>query len=101
MNLRKNDSATKTANSGRADDPYVPDGHGRTDEQIRADVHELLTREAQGIQGLSLSVKNGVVTLQGELHSQADSQRLTQLSRSLPSVKGVEDKLRSAGGTTH
>jgi osmotically-inducible protein OsmY len=101
MNLRKNDSATDTANSGKADDPYVPDGHGRTDEQIRADVHELLTRERQTIKGLALSVRNGIVTLQGELDGQVDAQRLAQLIGALPSVRGVEDKLRPAGSTTH
>jgi osmotically-inducible protein OsmY len=99
MTFGKNDRATDTANSGKAKDPYVPDGHGRTDEQIRADVHELLTNQAgQSVSGLSLSVKDGIVTLEGEVQSQAEQQRVSNLLRAVPSVKRVENKLRLAGG---
>jgi osmotically-inducible protein OsmY len=99
MTLRKNNDATKTANSGQADHPYVPDGHGRTDEQIRADVHQLLGKEAQNISGLFLSVQDGVVTLQGEVQSHADQQRVSQQIRALPSVKSLDDRLRLAAST--
>ena len=99
MNLRKNDSATNTANAGKSNDPYVPEGHGRTDEQIRADVHELLTqKEAQSVDGLSLSVRDGIVTLEGDVQSQADRQRVCDLIRAIPSVKRVEDELRASSG---
>ena len=104
MTFGKNDRATDTANAGRAKDPYVADGHGRTDEQIRADVHErLMTEAAASVSGLSLSVKDGIVTLQGEVQSLADQQRVSNLVREVPSVKRVENNLTvlSEGPITH
>ena len=102
MGFGKNDRATDTANSGRAKEAYVPDGHGRTDEQIRADVHELLTTQAaQSVNGWSLSVRDGVVTLQGEVLSQSEQQRMSDLIRNLPSVKRVDNKLVVAGQLSH
>jgi osmotically-inducible protein OsmY len=99
MTFGKHGRATDTANSGKADVAYVPDGRGRTDEQIRADVHELLTTQAsQIVRGLSLSVKDGVVTLRGEVQSQAEQERVSNIIRGLPSVKHVENNLTVFAG---
>jgi osmotically-inducible protein OsmY len=99
-------STGKAGNAGSADlrnpdwDAYVPEGHGRTDEQVRADVQERLsTAEDLGerTRALSISVGNGIVTLEGEVESATMQQRLLELIRAVPSVKGVEDKLRVLG----
>jgi osmotically-inducible protein OsmY len=97
MGFGKHDRATDTANSGTARDPYVPQGHGRTDEQIRADVHELLTTRAHGVTNLSLSVIDGVVTLRGEVDSSAQQQYASELIRDVPSVRRVENRLTVTG----
>ena len=91
--LHKNDR--KGANSGRAADPYVPEGHGDTDEQIRADVHERLVDEGTA-QALNLSVEDGIVALRGEVASDSDRLRLVAIVRAVPSVKHVDDQLRVA-----
>jgi osmotically-inducible protein OsmY len=84
---------TKGPNAGRAAVPYVAEGHGDTDEQIRADVHERLVDEATA-RMLSVSVQNGVVALGGDVDSEPDRLRLLAIVRAIPSVKGVEDRLR-------
>jgi osmotically-inducible protein OsmY len=89
---------TKGANAGRADAPYVAEGHGHTDEQIRADVHERLTDESTARE-LSISVQDGVVALGGEVASEPDRLRLLAIVRAIPSVKGVDDRLHI--GTTN
>lgn len=91
--LHKNDR--KGANSGRAADPYVPEGHGDTDEQIRADVHERLIDEGHA-HALTLRVEDGVVAVAGEVASEPERLRLVAIIRAVPSVKHVEDQLRVA-----
>jgi osmotically-inducible protein OsmY len=65
---------------------YHPEGHGRTDEQIRADVHELLQRESGAHKQLDLEVADGVVTLKGTLQGETD---LLERIRAIPSVKSA------------
>lgn len=65
---------------------YRPEGHGRTDEQIRADVHELLQKESGSHGQLDLEVAEGIVTLKGKLEGEAD---LLERIRAIPSVKGA------------
>jgi osmotically-inducible protein OsmY len=89
--LHKNDR--KGANSGRAAEPYVAEGHGETDEQVRADVHERLVDEGTA-RALTIAVKDCVVTVGGEVSSEPDRQRLLAIVRAVPSVKQVEDQLR-------
>jgi osmotically-inducible protein OsmY len=89
---------TKGPNAGRSDAPYVAEGHGETDEQIRADVHERLTDESVG-RLLSISVQDGVVALAGEVSSEPDRLRLVAIVRAVPSVRGVEDHLRVITGS--
>jgi osmotically-inducible protein OsmY len=99
----RHSDASKTGTGGSADtrnpdwDSYVPEGHGRTDEQIRADVQEKLSTEkdlSATSTALAIVVADGRVTLQGEVASRGVQQRLLDLIRSVPSVKGVESKLR-------
>jgi osmotically-inducible protein OsmY len=73
-------------------DKYVPEGQGRTDEQIRADVHEAL-RGAEGsdTSSLSVNVQDGIVTLGGKI-SQAEHAQVLELVRGVPSVKDVRDQ---------
>jgi osmotically-inducible protein OsmY len=74
---------------------YVPQGHGRTDEQIRADVHEvLLASEVSGRgNGLSITVDDGMVTLVGSMPSADARKRLVDRVRALEAVKEVKDEL--------
>jgi osmotically-inducible protein OsmY len=75
-------------------DKYSPDGHGRTDEQIRADVHDALRDKGGELaDSLSVSVGDGVVTLSGKVTSESDQQRLTELVRGIPSVKDLRIEL--------
>lgn len=76
---------------------YVPEGHGHSDEQIRADVQEKLSAERDlgaTSTALAIVVADGVVTLQGEVASRGVQQQLIELIRSVPSVRDVESKLR-------
>lgn len=89
----KRSEPTRGADSGKAAEPYVPEGHGGTDEQIRADVHELLMKEGGHTETApSITVENGVVTLvvQGAQSSELDS--LIEKIRAVPSVKGVNKR---------
>jgi osmotically-inducible protein OsmY len=83
---------TKGPNAGRADVPYVAEGHGQTDEQIRADVHERLMDDTSA-RHLSVSVQDGVVELGGDVASEAERQRLMSVVAAIPSVRGVENRL--------
>jgi len=77
-------------------DAYVPDGQGRTDEQIRADVHAALAGDdGQPDQTLSVSVQDGIVTLSGRVSSADEQQKVLEQVRSVPSVKEVRDELQS------
>lgn len=85
-------------------DSYVPEGHGHTDEQIRADLHEALAKESRvQTSALSISIADGVVTLRGEVSSPDEQRRLTEIVRAVPSVKSVESELRVSeqGKITH
>lgn len=90
------DNRKHTADSRNPEwDNYAPDGHGRTDEQIRADVHEALRGEAdQPPAGVSVSVGDGIVTLSGQIEDAGERRRLAELVRAVPSVKDVRDQLR-------
>lgn len=79
-------------------DKYAPEGHGHTDEQVRADVHEALRgADVKDASALSISVGDGIVTLGGRVASQDEQQRIEQLLSSIPSVKEVRNDL-SVGG---
>ena len=93
MGFFQRKGAEKGANQGKAAHAYVPEGHGHTDEQIRADVHERLVDE-QTARFLSVVVQDGVVTLGGEITSEPDRLRLLSIVRAIPSVMHVEDRLR-------
>jgi hypothetical protein len=78
-------------------DAYVPKGQGRTDEQIRADVHELLMKEdGERTTGLSVSIEAGVATLRGRVRGASERQRLLARVREVPAVKDVVDQLEVA-----
>lgn len=85
------DSSTNTKQA------YKPDGHGRTDEQIRADIHEALRNQrggqASGAEALSISVGDGIVTLRGQVESEAEQHRIADLVRAIPSVRELRDQL--------
>jgi osmotically-inducible protein OsmY len=88
---------THTADTRNPDwDKYAPEGHGRTDEQIRADVHQALRGEdGRDTTALSISVGDGIVTLSGRVDDRAEQQRILELIRRVPSVKDVRDELRT------
>src|SRR4051812_33657121 len=90
------DNRAHTADTRNPDwDKYAPEGHGRTDEQIRADVHEALRGEAdKDPAGVSVSVGDGIVTLRGQIADEGERRRLAELVRAVPSVKDVKDELR-------
>jgi hypothetical protein len=75
-------------------------GHAHTDAQIGKDVQKhLLGQPAPRAGRLLVSVGDGVVTLSGEVDSEAERTRLMDLVRSVPSVREVRDELSvDAGG---
>ncbi len=81
-------------------DSYVTHGHGRTDEQVRADVQQLMIDDSDKIgdnsTALSISVEDGIVTLEGEVRSEEAQQRLVESIRAVPSVRDVRTMLRIA-----
>jgi len=76
---------------------YAPSGHGQTDEQIRADVHAVLSETQIGQpSSLEVSVLDGIVTLSGEVNDASEWRRIREKIRSVPSVKDVRDQSKSA-----
>jgi len=74
-------------------------GHAHTDAQIGKDVQKrLLGQPAPRAGRLLVSVGDGVVTLSGEVDSEAERRRLTDLVRSVPSVREVRDELSVDAG---
>lgn len=89
------DNRSHTADSRNPDwDKYVPEGHGRTDEQIRADVHEALRSYGKELGTVGISVGDGIVTLTGQVASANDQQSLTELIRNVPSVRDVQNRVQ-------
>lgn len=79
---------------------YTPEGHGRTDEQIRADIHEEISRQAHPSErALSVTVADGFVTLDGTFDDQDAHDALCKTIRAVPSVKGLRDSSRRRSGT--
>jgi len=94
-NYKDSPEVTHTADTRNPDwDKYAPEGQGRTDEQIRADVHQVLLEKGGDVgKGVAISVGDGIVTLSGKVGSQDDQKRVEQLVRSVPSVKEVRGQL--------
>ena len=94
---KSSDNRDHTADSRNPDwDKYVPDGEGRTDEQIRADVHAAIgAGGGASDQTLSVSVQDGVVTLGGKLAGDAAQQQVLEKVRAVPSVREVRNQLQS------
>lgn len=85
------DNRDHTADSRNPDwDKYVPEGEGKTDEQIRADIHAAISDE----QGVSVSVQDGIVTLSGKLAGNTAQEKLLEQVRAVPSVKEVRSQLQ-------
>jgi osmotically-inducible protein OsmY len=94
---RESNTRTHTADTRNPEWPqYKPEGQGRTDEQIRADVHEALfgTEPKQDAE-LSLSVADGCVTLRGRVGA-GEKDRIIERVRSVPSVKDVRSELEAS-----
>lgn len=93
---RQSNTRTHTADTRNPEWPsYAPKGEGRTDEQIRADVHQALMK-LQDTSGKSftIEVKDGIVTLGGRVDDQTDRKQLEQLVRSVDSVRDFRDQLQ-------
>ena len=75
---------------------YVPEGHGRTDEQIRADIHQVLSSQSDLDTGsLSIEVQDGLVTLSGKLGEGSASSTVVERIRAVSSVREVRDQTAS------
>jgi osmotically-inducible protein OsmY len=87
-------TTTHTADTRNPEwDKYVPEGHGRTDEQIRADVHDALSAQSGfDAAALSINVQDGLVTLSGKLSNGTTSKDLVERIRAVPSVREVRDE---------
>jgi osmotically-inducible protein OsmY len=94
---KKPDAPGHSADSRNPDwDSYVPRGEGTTDEQIRADVHEALRLSRNGVhQELRLSVRDGVVTIAGDVASHGERERIEGVIAGVRSVKSVRSQLHA------
>jgi ElaB/YqjD/DUF883 family membrane-anchored ribosome-binding protein len=93
-NLPENKLPQRAESTNPDWDSYVAKGHGRTDEQIRADIHELLLKESgERTSGLAVTVSGGVATLRGRVSGKAEQERLLARIREIPAVKSVTDQL--------
>ena len=63
------------------------------DEQLQHKVRDVL-RATDGLTGITAEVSSGVVTLQGEVVVEADSQRAVRIVESLDNVIAVNDQIR-------
>ncbi|MDB4988069.1 MAG: hypothetical protein JWN04_3247, partial [Myxococcaceae bacterium] len=83
---KSTDNREHTADTRNPDwESYSPEGHGRTDEQIRADVHAALSGGAGAPdQTLSVSVEDGIVSLSGSVSSADERKKVLERVRSVP-----------------
>jgi len=98
-------SGSDAARSGRwqhdtwsMDGPFVglgPRGYRRSDERIKEDVSEILTRHGRiDARGIDLHVDNGVVTLQGSVDSRNTKRLVEDVVDEVPGVRDVRNELR-------
>jgi osmotically-inducible protein OsmY len=69
-------------------------GHTHSDEQIRAQIEQRLSKErAPRASHLLVSVGQGVVTLRGEVDDEIERNRLSEIVRSIGAVRELHDEL--------
>jgi osmotically-inducible protein OsmY len=69
-------------------------GHTHSDEQIRSQLQQRLSKErAPRASHLLVSVGQGVVTLRGEVDDELERKRLTDIVRGIGSVRELHDEL--------
>jgi BON domain len=69
-------------------------GHTHSDEQIRTQIKQRLSKErAPRASHLLVSVGEGVVTLSGEVDDESERKRLTDIVRGVGSVRELHDEL--------
>lgn len=84
----------------RRDDTFDHAGRGpktyrRTDERVREDVCEALTADPiLDATGLEVDVREGEVTLSGQVFRRADKGRAEDICESVPGVRHVQNNLR-------
>lgn len=79
-----------------------PKGYKKSDDRVREDVCERVMDEGIDCRNVDISVKDGLVTLTGEVCHRADKYRLEHLAADIAGVSDVENQLRltkkTAGG---
>lgn len=78
-----------TARRGQA-----PKNYKKSDERINDDVCEQLMSRGLDCSGVEVSVKDGVVTLTGEVCERQDKHRIEQIAADVSGVSDVENQLR-------
>lgn len=64
------------------------------DEYVRGKVNSVIRQDmGAGADGIQATVKNGIVTLQGKVGSEAQKQELENQIKAVPGVDGVDDQL--------
>lgn len=80
------------------DGPYAgvgPRGYKRSDDNIREDACELLTRNSHvDASGIQLQVEEGEVTLEGSVASRREKRLAEQIVESISGVRDVHNRLR-------
>lgn len=82
----------------------APKGYERSDERIREDVCECLTQDPRiDAAEISVTVKSGVVTLEGSVDDRSQKYRVEDIADNVSGVKDVQNRLnvsRSLSGST-
>lgn len=72
----------------------APRSYKRSDERVNEDVCERLVEAGIDCSGVDVEVKDGVVTLNGEVQQRADKHRIEQIAADSSGVQDVENQLR-------
>jgi hypothetical protein len=88
----------RTPNDWRRPGPYTgmgPEGYHRSDERIKEDVSERLTRHGQlDARGIHVDVQNGEVTLTGEVDSRQSKREAERVADSVHGVSDVHNQIK-------
>jgi osmotically-inducible protein OsmY len=101
-NTNREQSPSTDQNRGTMNRPQQMDqqmDRGNQDENIRSELNRILTNRqslAESREGIEISSRNGVVTLEGEVRSSQDRQWIEAQARQISNVTRVDNKLRVA-----
>jgi len=74
----------------------APKGYRKSDDRIKEEVCERLIEEGIDCGNVDVSIKEGLVTVTGEVNDRRDKHRIEEIAESVSGVSDVENQLRLA-----